>query len=59
MNKALVIALAALVSGEAWAQGTFNFNNLYYASGVLPGVSAPISAIGNDASDPLLADNNI
>ena len=41
INRALLIATAVLVSPVALAQGTFNFNNLYYASGVLPGVSAP------------------
>ena len=42
VNKAIVIALATLAPSVASAQGTFNFNNTYVASGVLPGVSAPI-----------------
>lgn len=59
MNKALVIAMAALAPRLALAQGTFNFNNVYVAAGVLPGGSAPIYYSTHiDGSSPVLADNN-
>ena len=59
MNKALLIALAGLVAPFAHAQGTFNFNNVYTASGVLPGGSAPIYASAVlGGSSPVLVDNN-
>ena len=59
MNKAIVIALATLAPGLAAAQGTFNFNNTYVASGILPGGSAPIYASTSlNGWDPVPADNN-
>ena len=59
MNKAIVIALATLAPSVASAQGTFNFNNTYVASGVLPGVSAPIYAWDcRGSGDPVPADDN-
>ena len=59
MNKALLIAMAALVPPFVLAQGTFNFNNSYVASGILPGGSAPFyfSAFP-DGSSPVGLDTN-
>ena len=59
MKKVLVLALATLAPSLVFAQGTLNFNNLYTASGVLPGVSAPIYYSAEPSgANPVLADNN-